>query len=77
MFTVKRVTTVEHHCSNGHTPLPDLLPQSSHLVRFCHICGASTEEGQTTYDAAFCANCDSPVHPTWNYCPYCGQGREG
>ena len=77
MFTVKRVTTVEHHCPNGHTPLPDLFPEDDHSVKFCHLCGAPISQQETTYDAAFCANCGNPVHPTWNYCPYCGQGREG
>jgi len=75
MFTVKRVTTVEHHCPNGHTPLPDLFPD--HSVKFCHICGLPLEERQEPYDAAYCANCNSPVNPIWNYCPYCGQAREG
>lgn len=76
MFTVKKVPRVECHCPKGHTLPPDLFPQSSYSVRFCSICGMPTEEKQITYDAAFCANCNNPVDPTWNYCQYCGQGRE-
>jgi len=76
MFTVKKVTTFECYCPNGHTPLSDLLPQGSHSVRFCHICGMPIEERQVTYDAPYCADCNNPVHPSWNYCPYCDQGRE-
>ena len=75
MFTVKKVTTFEGHCPNGHPPLPDLLPQSNHSVRFCHICGAPIKEEQETRDAAYCSNCNKPVDPAWNYCPHCGQGR--
>jgi len=76
MFAVKRVTTVERYCPNGHILLPDLLAQSSHSVRFCYICGLSVKEKQVPYDAAYCAVCNNPVNPSWNYCPYCGQGRE-
>ena len=76
MFAVKKVTTTERYCPNGHIPLPDLLAQSSHSVRFCHICGLSVKERRVPYDAPYCAVCNNPVHPSWNYCPYCGQGRE-
>ena len=76
MFTVKKVTTFERYCPNGHAPLSDLLPQGNHSVRFCHICDALIKEEQTVYDAALCDNCNNLVHPSWNYCPYCGQGRE-
>ena len=77
MFIVKKVTTLEQYCLNGHTPLSDLLPQSNHSIRFCHICGLLLMEGQVLYDAAYCANCNNRVEPRWDYCPYCGQGREG
>lgn len=73
MFTVKRVITFERYCPNGHPTLPDLLPQSNNSVKYCHVCGTSIEERQVPYDAAFCADCNNPVHPSWNYCPYCGQ----
>ncbi len=75
MFTVKKVTTLERYCPNGHEPLPRLFPETDHQVRFCHICGALVEERQETCDAAYCSNCNKPVDPAWNYCPYCGQGR--
>ena len=77
MFTVKKVTTVECYCPHGHTPLTNLLPQEQHSPPFCHICGLPIEQRQVTYDAAYyCADCNNPVHPSWNYCPYCSQGRE-
>jgi hypothetical protein len=75
-FKVKEINTVERCCPNGHNPLPDLWPEDNHSVKFCYECGASIEERQATYDAAYCANCNNPVNPTWNYCPYCGHGRE-
>lgn len=74
MFKVETRPTTERYCPNGHPPLPDLFSETNHSVKFCHICGTSTEEQQTTYDAAFCANCNSPVNPSWNFCPYCGVG---
>ena len=74
MFTVKKVTTFEGYCPNGHKPLFDLPSETNHSVRFCHICGTSIEERVVSYDAAYCSNCNSPVNPAWNYCPYCGQG---
>jgi len=76
MFTVRKVTAIEHYCPNGHTPLPDLLPENDHSVKFCHVCGTPIEEKQARYDAAYCGDCCKPVSPDWNYCPYCGQGRE-
>ena len=76
MFRVKQLPTIEDYCPNGHTPLSDLFPQSTRLVKFCHICGAPLEERQVTHDAAYCSNCNNPVDPSWNYCPYCDQGRE-
>lgn len=76
MFVVEKVTTLERYCPNGHEPLFDLLPETNHSVRFCHICSTSIEERQVTYDAAYCSNCNSQVSPAWNYCPYCGQGRD-
>jgi len=79
MFIVKRVTTVEHYCPNGHR-LSDLLPQGIlHLLnsgRFCPVCGFRVEEREVAYDGAYCADCMSPVDPSWNYCPYCGNRRE-
>jgi len=75
MFTVKKVTTLERYCPNGHEPFPDLSPETNHSLKFCHICGASIEERQQLYDAAYCFNCNKPVDPAWDYCPYCGQGR--
>ncbi|KKL80836.1 hypothetical protein LCGC14_2000790 [marine sediment metagenome] len=77
MFTTIKVSTFEGYCPNGHSPLPDLLTQSNHSVRFCFLCGALIEERQVSYDAAYCSTCNSPVSPTWNFCPYCGQGRQG
>jgi len=76
MFAVKKVTTIERYCPNGHILLPDLLAQNSHSVRFCYICGLSVKEKQVPYDVPYCAVCNNPVNPSWNYCPYCGQGRE-
>lgn len=86
MFAVKGATTVEYYCPNGHETLPDLLPPdpadrdllglADHAMRFCHICGAPIEVRQVIYDAAICADCNKSVNPEWNYCPYCGQGRE-
>jgi len=76
MFAVKKVITIELCCPNGHILLPDLLAQSSHSVKFCHICGLSVKERQVPYDAPCCAVCNNPVNPSWNYCPYCGRGRE-
>ena len=76
MFTVTKVTTFEGYCPNGHTPLPDLFPLSTNSVKFCHTCGIPLKERQVTHDAAYCADCNNPVDPSWNYCPYCGQGRE-
>ena len=76
MFKVQERSITERYCPNGHEPLFDLFSETDHSVKFCRICGASIEERQVTYDAAYCANCNSPVNPTWNYCPYCGQGRE-
>lgn len=76
MFTVRRVVTIEHYCPNGH-PRSDLLP--IHLLnsaRFCHLCGQHLEEQRATSDAAYCVDCYNPVDPNWNYCPYCGKGRE-
>jgi len=67
MFVVKAVTTFEGYCAKGHPSLP--------LQRFCRICGGSIKERQVSCDAAYCSNCNSRVVPTWNYCPYCGQGR--
>lgn len=67
MFMVKKVTTFEGYCPNGHLPLP--------LQRFCHVCGASIKEELETRDAAYCSDCNSRVDPAWNYCPCCGQGR--
>jgi len=72
MFRVKKATTLEHYCPNGHEPR--LFPETNHSVRFCPICGTSIEERQENYDAACCSNCNNRVDPTWNYCPYCGQG---
>jgi hypothetical protein len=77
MFKVETKRYTERYCPNGHQPLLDLLLETNHSVKFCHICGTSIEEHQVTYDAALCANCNSPVNPAWNFCPYCGQGREG
>jgi hypothetical protein len=77
MFKVETRKVMDRWCPNGHTPLLDLFPEDDHSVKFCHICGLPLEERQESYDAPYCANCNSPVHPTWNYCPYCGQGREG
>lgn len=76
MFRVKQVPTIEKYCPNGHTPLPDLPSPYTRPVKFCHICGAPLEESQVTHDVAYCANCNNPVDPSWNYCPYCDQGRE-
>lgn len=75
MFTVGKTTTLERYCANGHQPLASFLPETNHSVKFCHICAASIEERQLSYDAAYCSNCNSLVTPAWNYCPYCGQGR--
>lgn len=77
MFKVETRKVMGRWCPNGHAPLLDLPLGSDRPPKFCHLCGAPISQLETTYDAAFCANCDSPVHPTWNYCPYCGQGREG
>jgi len=77
VFRVEKRTTTERYCRNGHNLMPHLWPGDDDSVKFCHICGASIEERQTIYDAALCANCNNPVHPTWNYHPYCGQAREG
>ncbi|KKM21883.1 hypothetical protein LCGC14_1630940 [marine sediment metagenome] len=71
MFTVKKVTTFERYCPDGH----DLLPETNHAERFCHVCGTSVEERRVRYDAAYCFNCNSRVDPAWNCCPHCGQGR--
>ncbi len=76
MFKVEKTITTERCCPNGHSPLPNLWPENDHSVKFCPICGTSIEEEQTVYDAALCANCNNPVHPSWNSCPYCGQSRE-
>ncbi|MBA7650602.1 hypothetical protein ES703_58412 [subsurface metagenome] len=76
MFEVKSTPTVERYCPNGHPPLPDLRSEDDHSIKFCPICGTPIEERPITYDAAYCANCNNLVNPTWNYCPYCGQGRE-
>jgi len=77
MFKVETRPTIERYCPRGHPPLLGLWPEDAHSVKFCHICGIPIEERQATYDAAYCANCNNPINPTWNYCPYCGQGREG
>lgn len=76
MFKVETRPTTERYCPQGHQPLFDLWPEGDHSVKFCHICGTSILERQVTYDAALCGICNSPVNPEWNYCPYCGQGRE-
>lgn len=76
MFKVETRPTTERFCPNGHPTLPDLWPEHDHQVKFCHECGAPIEERQTTYDAAVCSNCNKPVNPTWNYCPYCGLGAQ-
>lgn len=78
MFRVETRRFTERYCPNGHQLLllPELFPENDHQVKFCHICGASIEEHRVTYDAAICSACNSPVNPIWNYCPYCGQGRE-
>lgn len=74
MFTVKKVTTVEQYCPNGH---PLLLPiHFLNPARFCHLCGQRLEERRTPSDAAYCLDCNNPVEPSWNYCAYCGKGRE-
>lgn len=71
MFTVKKqLTTVERYCPSGHI-LPELLSLNNHLS-FCYVCGKPIEERPVTYDAPYCANCNNPVVPSWNYCPYCG-----
>lgn len=75
MFTVKKETTTERYCPHGHEPLSELRTDD-HKVKFCHVCGASIEERQSPYHAAYCSDCNSPVNPLWNYCPYCGQGRD-
>lgn len=78
MFKVESRSATERYCPNGHEPhfYPFLL-EKDHPVKFCHECGALIKERQTTYDFSFCANCNSQVNPDWNFCPYCGQGREG
>ena len=76
MFKVEQKTYTERYCPNGHEPLVGPLPEWDAPIKFCHICGASIEERPTTYDAALCTNCNNPVNPQWNFCPYCGQGRE-
>lgn len=76
MFKVETRPATERYCPNGHEPLFSPFLAKDHEVKFCHICGAPIEERQTTYDAALCANCSIPVNPDWNFCPYCGQGRE-
>ncbi len=73
MFTVRRVTTVEYRCPNGHA----LEAPVGRSVRFCHLCGLTVEARNVSYDAPYCAGCNSPVDPNWAYCPYCGRGREG
>ncbi|MBA7637668.1 hypothetical protein ES703_45314 [subsurface metagenome] len=74
MFTFKEATTVERYCPTRHTLL-DPLPQSNQPIKFCSTCGMPLGERKVTYDAPYCANCDSPVEPWWDYCPYCGQER--
>lgn len=76
MFKVETREVMDRWCSNGHSPLPDPWPSSDHAPKFCHLCGAPVRQQATTCDAALCANCNNPVDPTWNYCPYCGQDRE-
>ncbi|MBU0847371.1 zinc ribbon domain-containing protein [Patescibacteria group bacterium] len=76
MFKVREATTVEHRCPNGHNLLLNPRSENDQSVKFCHLCGASLEEQQAPYHAAYCANCNNPVYPDWNYCPFCGQGRE-
>jgi len=70
MFKVETRPTTERYCPNGHEPLQD------NSAKFCHLCGSPPIIQETTYDAALCANCHKVVDPTWDYCPYCGQGRE-
>ncbi|MBA7468399.1 hypothetical protein ES707_03647 [subsurface metagenome] len=74
MFKVETRPTTERYCPQGHQPLSGSWP-GANPVKFCHICGASIKEREVTYDAAVCANCNSPVSPDWDFCPYCGQGR--
>ena len=69
MFKVETRTSSELYCPNGHEQ-----PPGDHSVNFCHICGEPIP--QLTYDAALCARCNNPVSPEWNFCPYCGQGRD-
>ncbi len=76
MFRVKKATTLEHYCPNGHEPLFSLFPETNHSVRFCPICGQPTEERSLPYDAPYCANCDNRVDPCWICCPHCGRGRD-
>ncbi|GAI14293.1 unnamed protein product, partial [marine sediment metagenome] len=71
MFAVKNVTTVERYCPNGHEALPDLWREDDHSVKFCPICGIPVEERIVPYDAPYCSDCNKPVNPSWNYCPYC------
>lgn len=75
MFIVKKVTTVERYCPNGHNPMPDLFPLSNQLLRFCHVCGMPIKERHVLHDAAYCTDCYNPVDSSWDYCPCCGQER--
>ena len=74
MFAVKKGTVIEVYCPHGHQT--DLL-DPSRPIKFCHTCGTLLKQRQIRYDAPYCADCDSPVDPCWDYCSYCGQEREG
>ena len=76
MFKVEQKTYTERYCPNGHEPLVAPLLGWDDPIKFCHICGALILERQATCDAAMCSECNRPVNPEWNFCPYCSQGRE-
>lgn len=75
MFKVEERSITERYCPNGHELLSAPFPEWDAPIKFCHICGMPILERQVTYDAAICSECNSPVNPEWNYCPYCGQRR--
>jgi len=64
MFAIKKGTKFESRCPNGHS------------LEFCPVCGLPVSVLELPCDTPYCDNCNNPVDPCWNYCPYCGQARE-
>jgi len=73
MFRVETINIIDRSCPHGHAVANGRIPQNWKIdPKFCHVCGAHLSLQEESCDVAFCAKCNNPVDPSWNFCPYCG-----